>query len=40
MVICQENFEEVERFHSYIYNDEPLHDKFRELTGITEEELL
>ena len=40
MVICRENFEEVERFHSYIYNDEPLHDKFRELTGITEEELL
>ena len=35
MVICRENFEEVERFHSYIYNDEPLHDKFRELTGIT-----
>lgn len=40
LVICQKNFEEVERFHSYIFNDEPLHDKFRELTNITEEMLL
>lgn len=39
-VICQGDFEEVERFHSYIYTEDALHDKFRELTGITEETLL
>ena len=39
MVICRGDFEEVDRFHSYIHMDGELHDKFRELTGITEKDL-
>ena len=40
LVICRKDFKEVDRFHSYIYTEEKLHDVFRELTGITEEDLL
>ena len=38
-VICRSDFEEVDRFHSYIHMEGELHDKFRELTGITEKDL-
>ena len=39
LVICRKDFKEVDRFHSYIYTEDKLHDVFRELTGITEETL-
>lgn len=39
LVICRKDFKEVDRFHSYIYTEDELHDVFRELTGITEETL-
>lgn len=39
-VICRNDFKEVDRFHSYIYMDDELHNRFREVTGITEEDLL
>lgn len=39
-VICRKDFKEVDRFHSYIYMDDELHNRFREVTGITEEDLL
>lgn len=39
-VICRKDFKEVERFHSYIYMEDELHNRFREVTGITEEDVL
>ncbi len=39
-VICQKNFKEVTRFHSYIYAEDKLHDRFQEMTGIEREDLL
>lgn len=39
LVICRKDFKEVDRFHSYIYTEDKLHDVFRELTGITENDL-
>ena len=39
-VICQKDFKEVARFHSYIYAENELHDLFREMTGIEREDLL
>ena len=39
LVICRKDFKEVDRFHSYIYTEDKLHDVFRELTGITETDL-
>lgn len=39
-VICQKDFKEVGRFHSYIYADDELHDRFQEMTGIEREDLL
>lgn len=39
-VICQKNFKEVGRFHSYIYAEDELHDRFQEMTGIEREDLL
>lgn len=39
LVICRGDFEEVDRYHSYIHMEGELHDKFRELTGITEKDL-
>lgn len=33
-VVCGKNFEEVTRFHSYIYAEDKLHDRFQEMTGI------
>lgn len=38
-VICRDNFREIERFHSYIYLEDKLHDRFKEVTGITEKKL-
>lgn len=38
-VICRQGFQEIRRFHSYIYMEDELHDKFKELTGISEAEL-
>ena len=29
-VVCGKNFEEVTRFHSYIYAEDKLHDRFQE----------
>ena len=39
LVICRGDFEEMDRYHSYIHMEGELHDKFRELTGITEKNL-
>lgn len=39
-VICQKDFKEVGRFHSYIYAEDELHDRFQEMTGIEREDLL
>lgn len=39
-VICRAGFQEICRFHSYIYMEDELHDKFKEVTGIAREELL
>lgn len=39
-VICQKNFKEVTRFHSYIYAEDELHELFQEMTGIGREDLL
>lgn len=39
-VICRKDFKEVERFHSYIYMEDELHNRFREVTGITEKDVL
>lgn len=39
-VICGKDFEEVTRFHSYIYAEDKLHDRFQEMTGIEREDLL
>ena len=39
-VVCGKEFEEVTRFHSYIYAEDKLHDRFQEMTGIEEEDLL
>ena len=39
-VVCGKDFEEVTRFHSYIYAEDKLHDRFQEMTGIEEEDLL
>lgn len=39
-VICGREFEEVTRFHSYIYAEDKLHDRFQEMTGIDREDLL
>ena len=33
-VVCGKNFEEVTRFHSYIYAEDKLHDRFQEMTVI------
>ena len=38
-VVCGKDFEEVTRFHSYIYAEDKLHDRFQEMTGIEEEDL-
>lgn len=38
-VICGKDFEEAERYHSYIYTEEEPHDKFMEITGITSKDL-
>lgn len=39
-VVCGKNFEEVTRFHSYIYAEDKLHDRFQEMTGIERKDLL
>lgn len=39
-VICGKKFEEVTRFHSYIYAEDRLHERFQEMTGIEREDLL
>lgn len=39
-VVCGRDFEEVTRFHSYIYAEDELHDRFQEMTGIEREDLL
>ena len=39
-VVCGKNFEEVTRFHSYIYAEDKLHDRFQEMTRIERKDLL
>ena len=39
-VVCGKDFEEVTRFHSYIYAEDKLHDRFQEMTGIERKDLL
>ena len=40
LAVCGKNFEEVTRFHSYIYAEDKLHDRFQEMTGIERKDLL